>query len=155
MKRLILLVLISVSLQACFTRTKPVDTKTPDGITTDTTSESFANLRDKITFVERYITFNRDYEKLDFKIFYEDNSRREEPSPSKWSISLVAVVPKADINNWITKAVMLEEKPDLPWLKSIPTTIDHSSINTWYSRGNSIIGVDLNNNIVAFHNKEE
>jgi hypothetical protein len=57
----------------------------------DTTSDAFETLGDKVTVLERHVTFRRTYRSLEFYLDYK-NGTGMVPGPSEWDIGLIATV---------------------------------------------------------------
>lgn len=121
---------------------------------TDTKSDAFASLEKKIEFLHRYVTWQRDYSRLDFHIQYANNSEGMIPGPNEWDIKIIAEVPTAQLDAWIPNSLshqsqkITTSKP--AWLQSVPTTIEQSGITEWYVGKGYEIGFDRPNNIVAY-----
>jgi hypothetical protein len=118
---------------------------------TNCTSTGFATLNDRIEYLQRYVKFRRTYETLDFAIQYSDNSGGMVPGPSDWDVRLVAVVPAAEIADWVSVGTPASTS-DADWLKSVPTSLDLSGIKEWYVDGKKIVGVDRAKRIVVYRN---
>ena len=117
--------------------------------TTARTSAGLPSLKERIEFVQRYVSFRRTYEALDFSIHYTNGSDGMVPSPSEWDIRLVAIVPAAEIASWIP-AGSSAATADTDWLKSVPTSVDLSGVNEWYVNGRKLVGVDRARRIVVY-----
>ncbi len=57
--------------------------------TTETSSSNLTYLSEKIEFLERYVTFRRNYQSLEFHINYHNNGSSLVPGPSDWDIRLM------------------------------------------------------------------
>jgi len=117
---------------------------------TDTTSAAFATVADRTMFLNNYVTFRRTYETLDFDIMYQNNSGGMVPGPSDWDVRLVATVPASELQAWVPAAVNASTAPDVTWMKSVPTTLDLSSVSEWYIDGGRVVGIDRKKRIVAY-----
>jgi len=118
-----------------------------DDKTTHQTSASMTALSEKQAFVERYVTFRRQYTSLDFKIDYQDDTSSRVPGPSSTScdIRLYARVPDAKINEWT--AGMPAPKAEAPtpselaWVNEIPNAPKSIAAFTWYTERDKTVGV--------------
>jgi hypothetical protein len=108
-------------------------------------------LKERIDFLQRYVTFRRTYETLDFAIQYSNNAGGMVPGPSDCDIRLVAVVPAAELAAWIPGGSPVSNL-DTDWLKSVPTSLDLSGINEWYIDGPRTVGLDRARRIVVYRN---
>jgi hypothetical protein len=81
---------------------------------------------------------------------YQNNGGGMAPGPSDWDIRLIAVVPKAQIEEWITDGIERSDSLSPNWLKVLPGTIDRTGITEWYHEGGTTIGLDRERGIVAF-----
>lgn len=134
-----------------------------------TNSSEFPTLDKKVRFLQRYVTFKRHYETLDFYVFYKDNSGGIVPGPSDWEICLVATVPEAEIKEWIDDMSRQdsgtqqgegehqqggsEVQQQRAWLSLVPTQLDISGVQEWYGTGGIEVGIDRQRNIVVYYNK--
>jgi hypothetical protein len=116
---------------------------------TRTTSAQFHTVKEKTDFLQRYVTFRRTYDTLDFDITYQNNGGGSVPGPSDWDVRLVATVPPSEVPMWIP-AGLTPSAQDQAWLKSVPTSLDLSGLNEWYGDAHRIIGIDRQHNIVAY-----
>jgi hypothetical protein len=118
---------------------------------THTTSTQFPTLASKAAFLHQYVTFRRTYETLDFDIAYQNNEAGLVPGPSDWDIRLIATVPAAELAAWIPPGHThpTTAPSNFDWLKSIPTDLDPSTLNEWYTNGQTTIGLDRQRRIVA------
>lgn len=73
------------------------------------------------------------------------------PSPSEWSIRLLATVPADEIDQWIDGlgAVKL---PDLAWVSDIPRAPTDLSQFEWYQDDKRTVGVNRANRTVIYCN---
>ena len=117
--------------------------------TTDTTSASIPALKDRVEFLQQYVTFRRTYDSLDFAIQYRNNNGGMVPGPSDCDIRLVAIVPAAEISDWIPAEAPVP-KPDTAWLKSVPTSLDLSGVDEWYVDGSKTVGLNRAKRIVVY-----
>ena len=114
---------------------------------TQTNSTKFDSLDAKVEFLNRYVTFRRTYETLDFDITFF-NGGGMSPSPSEWDLRLVATVPAAELEDWVPEdAVKVEAQTD--WLISVPTHFDLPVLDEWYAKGGHTIGISRARRIVA------
>jgi hypothetical protein len=139
------LLLIAIMLSGC--------SKTASGPASVTeTSVARTGLADRIRFLENYVTFRRQYEKLDYDIMYQNNGGGTVPAPSDWDIRLIAVVPKTEIQAWVPAGAEKKDDPSPAWLKDLPGTIERDGITEWYRKSGAVIGVDRERSIVAYRN---
>ncbi len=66
-------------------------------MSTDTSSESFATVADRVEFLQRYVTFRRGYRDLGLHIVYHNGGGGRRPGPSECDIRVVAVVPPGEL----------------------------------------------------------
>jgi hypothetical protein len=116
---------------------------------THATSAQFPSLREKTDFLERYVSFRRTYEALDFRIDFF-NGGGGVPAPSEWDVRLVARVPASEIQLWVPQGIT-QSSQDREWLKSVPTTLELAGITEWYGEQGRVIGIDREHGIVAYH----
>lgn len=126
---------------------------TPTGSSsTNTTSDAFQTLAAKVEFLERYVTFRRSYESLDFHIRFEVSGVVSVPGPSDYDVRLCAQVPVEQLDLWIPSGIKPSSNvPDLEWLTSVPGNHDVSGISEWFVDHRKIIGLDRKRNIVVYH----
>lgn len=129
----------------------PVGCDSSGPTTTKTTSAALPTVAERVAFVQRYVTFRRTYETLDFDVAYQDNSGGLVPGPSDWDVRIVATVPAAELSAWVPTGTSLGPSPqDLGWLRSVPTPLDLSGVNEWYVVGGRSVGLDRGRRIVAY-----
>lgn len=116
------------------------------------TSTARRGLPVRIEFVEKYVTFRRQYEKLDYDIFYQNNGGGLFPAPSDWDIRLLAVVPRIEIDAWIPENAEQKERPSQDWLKDLPGSIERDGISEWYRVGGIEVGIDRERSVIAYRN---
>lgn len=116
---------------------------------TDTKSDTLSSLKDRVAFLERYVTFRRDYSELGFHIVYK-NGGGFVPSPSEWDVRVVATVPQEKLADWIPAGVKEAPTADKDWLDSIPGGAKASGIHEWYVEPGKIVGVDREKSVVAY-----
>ncbi len=126
----------------------------PNGPATPASNSSqFATLEQKIDFLNRYVTFRRAYETLDFDIAYLNGSSSRVPGPSEWDVRLVATVPASELPAWIPQGKQpLAALPDRQWLDSVPTSLDLSAVSEWYEDGGRTTGIDRQRRIIVYRN---
>jgi hypothetical protein len=123
--------------------------------TTDTTSDAFPTLSAKIEFLERYVIFHRRYDSLDFHVEYHNNSGGWVPGPSDCYIRLVANVPADTLEQWIPEGAEKEASPpDLSWLNKVPGGNKAKTMEEWYVKGRTRVGIDRNRNMVAYNSAQ-
>jgi hypothetical protein len=114
------------------------------------TSSARPQLADRIKFIENYVTFKRNYNKLEYDITYQNNGGGIVPGPSDWDIKLLAVIPAAEIVEWIpTNATRVNAQPP-KWLIQMSGSIPITDMTEWYRTRNSEIGIDRANSTIAF-----
>lgn len=117
------------------------------------TSSNFSSLDKKILTLEKYVYFRRSYNSLDFSIDYHDNSTGFLTAPSDWDIRIIAIVPKNEINHWVSGLTLSTKPTNTAWLHGIPSNINYQSITEWYEQyGQEWVGVDRVNGIVVYRN---
>jgi len=122
---------------------------------THTRSSQFATLEQRVEFLNRYVSFRRTCETLDFDIDYQNNGGGWVPGPSEWDIRLIATVPAGALPDWIPPGVRpcrtheVEPAPTL-WLSSIPTSIDPRGIDEWYPDRQRLVGIDRKRRLVVW-----
>jgi hypothetical protein len=119
---------------------------------TQTNSSNFGTLRERAEFLHQYVTFRRTYQTLDFDIRHQNNGEGMAIGPSYWDMRLVATVPESELQNWVLTNVVSPTAIETNWLTSIPTKLDLSGINEWYSDSGREVGIDRNRRIVAYRN---
>lgn len=125
----------------------------PDGDgppTTRTLSSEIPTLAERIALLNRYVTFRRNYESLDFDITYLKNGGRL-PGPSEWDLRLVAIVPEAELQAWVPSGVAFSPSAEVEFLKTVPTTIDYSTIREWYVDQHHVVGLDRAKRVVVYY----
>ncbi len=107
-------------------------------------------MEEKTSFLHQYVAFQRSYTTLDFDISYNNNGVGRVPGPSDWDIRLVATVPEAELQQWIPTDISPSEQTQPPlWVKTVPTSLDLSTITEWYGED---LGIDRQRCIVVYHN---
>jgi len=118
--------------------------------TTHTASTKFPTVAERADFLHQYVSFRRTYETLDFEIKFQNNGGGLLPAPSDWDVRIVATVPEAELEAWVPPGVSAAPVHDTDWLKSIPTILDLTGVNEWYSVGGRVIGLDRSKRIVVY-----
>ncbi|HEY9827223.1 MAG TPA: hypothetical protein V6D19_17435 [Stenomitos sp.] len=116
------------------------------------TSAVRANLADRVQFIEKYVTFRRKYKKLDYDVMYQNNGGGIVPGPSDWDIRLIAVVPSAEVKDWIPAGAKKIDASSPEWLKDLPGSIERDGIREWYRKSGTIVGIDRARSIIAYRN---
>lgn len=114
---------------------------------TRTSSASIDTLAERIEFLEKYLTFRRQYEELEFDIAFMNNSGWL-PGPSDWDIKLVAKVPASELSLWTKDSTKTTDAKE--WPTKFAQEIDVSGIDIWYESNGKVVGVDEDNSIVAY-----
>jgi hypothetical protein len=112
-------------------------------------------LQDRIAFLEQYVTFRRTYLQLEYNVFYQNNGGSgilDIPGPSEWGITIVAVVPPADLPKWIPAGVQKRSYPPPAWVKNVPGNIVTTGVTEWYSSGSIEVGIDRKTATVVYQN---
>lgn len=115
-----------------------------------TTSAAYATVAERVAVLNKYVTFRRTYETLDFDLLYQNSGGGPTPGPSDWDVRLVATVPAAELAAWVPAGVTASATPDLAWLKTVPTTLDLSGVSEWYVDGKRVVGIDRARRIVVY-----
>jgi len=119
--------------------------------TTDSNSTLFATLAEKQSFMERYVSFRRHYDDLDFHISYMDGGDGMLPGPTEWDIRVFAKVPKESLDEWFS-GMALTQTPDLSWVSSIPKAPSNLSSFQWYADGRRIVGISRDECLALYWN---
>jgi len=119
--------------------------------TTDTNSAGFSTLREKQAFLEQYVTFRRNYEELEFDIFYIDGGDGRMPGPTEWDIRVLAKVPADDIDQWIS-GMAQTKSADTSWVSSIPNAPAKLDAFQWYEDGGRLVGRSPEDRILLYRN---
>jgi hypothetical protein len=117
---------------------------------TDTSSASLPTLAERVDFLQRYVTFRRDYRELDFRVVYHNNGGGLVPGPSDWDIRVVAVVPPAELASWVPAGATAMATADVTWLADVPGAERAAGITEWYVEPGSVVGVDRAASAVAY-----
>lgn len=118
-------------------------------ITTTTSSSSFSTLNDKAEFLNRYVTFRRNYRDLEFHITYLNNSGIV-TAPSEWDIRLITIVPEEELNLWIPAGIKATTSVDRDWLTKVPSAHKADGIAEWYVEQGKVVGVNRQTSVVAY-----
>ena len=116
---------------------------------TDTKSDALPTLKERIAFLERYVTFRRDYSDVGFHVVYR-NGGWFPPSPSEWDVRVVATVPPKKLTDWIPSGVKKTPTVDKDWLDGVPGAEKASGIHEWYAEPGRLVGIDREKSIVAY-----
>lgn len=146
-----LFLLVAIAPVACNSksfnsRSVPVE----DTLSVSETSMSRPALANKIDFIERYLSFERGYEALEYRWFHSDNSGGLVPGPSDWNYQLLAIVPPDEIALWKIEGVVPVDTSPLGWVDDIPGDIPTDGITEWYFSGKKMVGIDRDRAIVAY-----
>ena len=115
------------------------------------TSANKVLLADRVEFVETYVNFRREYTRLEYDIFFQNNGGFP-PGPSDWDIRLVAEVSPNELTEWVSQGMAPGISPVDGWHRKIANEIDVSNVSEWYSDGGRSVGIDRNNAIVVYRN---
>ncbi|TAE75405.1 MAG: hypothetical protein EAZ65_08060 [Verrucomicrobia bacterium] len=122
--------------------------------TTQADSTSFPTLADKQTFLEHYVSFRRIYEDLSFDISYLDGGNGIVPGPTEWDIRLLAKVPQASLDEWVS-GLASTPAPDLAWVFTIPGAPSKLASFEWYSDDARAVGISREHRLVLYRNRSE
>lgn len=139
-----ILVFISLVVSGCASESGPSSI--------NETSASTALLKDRVEFIEQYVTFDRMYDELEYSVFYQNNGGGGIPGPSDWDIRIVAKVPPEQIQAWVPANSVAGAAPATKWFESTADKIDVSSISEWHTDGQRSVGLDRQNSIVVYRN---
>lgn len=132
--------------------------------TTRTSSERFAgSLEKKQAFLQRYLTFRRSYERLEFHISYWSDDGLIGPSRSKWDLRVAATVPEDELSQWTAGLERCASPPDLGWIQKIPSTSTKTAGFRWHCdlqaspgggerRTQRVVGVQPQSRAVLYRN---
>ncbi len=119
--------------------------------TTETESSRFSSLEEKQGFLEKYVTFRRNYDDLDFWISFRDGGDGRVPAPTEWDVRIVAQVPTEELESWI-EGLNEAEKGDQEWLDLVPQAPADLEGFSWYKEGQRIVGLNREKRIVVYRN---
>lgn len=119
--------------------------------TADTTSDHFATLAAKQSFLERYVNFRRPYEDLEFDISYLDGGGGMVPGPTEWDVRIFAKVPEESLDEW-TAGLASTATPEASWVSSIPHAPATLDSFQWYAEGSRIVGISRGDRFVLYRN---
>jgi hypothetical protein len=140
--RQMLVLLTVVALAGCSAPSGPSST--------NTSSDTLPSLQQRVEFLERYVTFHRDYSDLGFHIVYYNNGGGMVPGPSEWDIRLVAKVPSAELAAWVPSGLAATPSADTQWLAVVPGAGQANRIREWYASPGLIVGIDRQHSVVAY-----
>ena len=115
--------------------------------TTHSTSSASETLAQKVDFLQRYISYRRTYETLEYQVDFRNGDGF---APSEWDVRLVAKVPASEVQAWVPPGVARASKVDREWLGSIPRVPDLAGISEWYVEQGRIIGIDRERSLIAY-----
>lgn len=124
----------------------------PKSKSTTTDSHTFSTLAEKKEFFERYVSFRRTYEELNYWIAYSDGGDGGLPSPSEWDIRMIAKVPTSEIDVW-TSGLTVTTSPDTGWLSQVAGAPTDLSTFEWHCDSKRLVGVDRDRRIVIYRNR--
>ena len=136
------LLFVVLTLAGCQTDTGPESVKE--------TSASKSTLAERIQFLESYVKFRRKYDKLEYNIYYQNNSGGRLPGPSDWDIRLVAQVPSDEIAQWISPDMKAGNPPKDGWHLSTANEIDVNNVTQWHIAGGRSLGIDPDGSIIVY-----
>lgn len=123
-----------------------------DGKTTRALSSDFGSLAERQAYLERYVTFRRDYRELQFSIAFWDGGGGALPSPSEWDIRVYAVVPAEGVGAW-ARGLAAASQPGLDWVSQIPGAPADFGAFAWFADGGGVIvGIDEATGGVLYRN---
>jgi hypothetical protein len=142
------LLVLSLLLISCRQSSEP---QSSGPATTTTSSDAIASLDQRIDFLQKYVTFRRQYQEVAFHIEYHNNGTGLIPGPSDWDVRIVAVVPPEELELWVSTDVKAIPTTDVSWLATVPEgAMRTANITEWYVEPGRIIGVDRKRSIVAY-----
>lgn len=104
--------------------------------TTHTTSAAVSGLAEKKAFLERFVTFRRHYEALDYKIDFDDETTLAPgPNTTACDVRIYAKIPSEEAFQWIDG---LEADPVAPtaerlaWTNDVPSAPKSTEGYAWY-----------------------
>lgn len=123
----------------------------PDGpATTDTSSDKFTTIAEKVDFLEQYVTFRRTYRQLDYRIVYHNNTGGI-PGPSDWDVTIFAHVPSNELPAW-TSGLNPISAPKANWFKNLPKHIIQSGVSEWFGTNGVLVGINRNDSVIFYRN---
>ncbi len=117
-----------------------------------TDSNTFSTLAEKKAFLERYVSFRRTYEDLNYVIAFRDGGDGGVPSPSEWDVRLIATVPTSEIDGW-TSGLAVTTAPDTGWLSDVPDAPSDLRTFEWHGDTTRLVGIDRARRIVIYRNR--
>ncbi|MEO0803325.1 MAG: hypothetical protein AAFY57_13735 [Cyanobacteria bacterium J06642_2] len=87
-------------------------------LSTETDSSSFATLAAKKEFIYRYISSELEFEDIEFRVWYVDNSGGMIPGPSDYRIEVLARIDSSHLDRWLAK-VNESKMSNLAWPYSL------------------------------------
>lgn len=110
---------------------------------TTTHSATLSELAARRAFLERYVTFRRRYDTLDFRIEFHnggEGGRITTPGPSDWDIVIAARVPAEEIPRWTAGLTRVEDEARTealrPWVaacvRKSATSLPLEGVRMWY-----------------------
>ncbi len=67
-------------------------------------------------------------------ILYQNNGGGMVPRHHDWDIRLLAVVPSAELDDWIPEGAEPNSDPPPGWLTELPGNIERAGITEWYRK---------------------
>lgn len=122
--------------------------------TTESDSTHFSTLAEKQAFLERYVTFRRHYDALNFAISYLEGGDGLIPGPTEWDVRLFALVPKESLDDW-TSGLVSTQDSDLSWVSSIPNAPPKLNSFQWFSDGSRVVGINHEDRLVLYRNHKQ
>ncbi len=96
------------------------------------TSEEIPDSADRLWFVKRYVLFDREIHRIEFDIYYKNNSGWL-PAPSDRDIKLVVVVPEEQLDLWLSGNMLPTGAGQ--WQHEVAREIDVSGVTQWAREG--------------------
>lgn len=115
---------------------------------TNTTSSAFRTRGEKVAFLERYVTFRRPYEELEYGVFFQSSAGCLAPGPGDLDLSIVARVPPSTLSAWTQGMKRVASQP--PELAGLASQIDTRGMSEWYEATGKVLGIDRARAIVAY-----
>ena len=107
------------------------------------------SLQEKRAFVERYVTFRRNYHALDYAISHHNNSNGCLPGPSDTDITLIAKVPLSELPQWTAGLSPAPHRPDSA--PNLPSSIATDGVTAWFEGPSKVVGIDPQRGIVVYN----
>ncbi|CAN5436343.1 hypothetical protein BH10CHL1_BH10CHL1_02840 [soil metagenome] len=135
---ILMLGLLSLPLAACITGIA-------SNRTTDTRSAQFTTDREKLAFLEKYLTLYSAVEAAEYHIVYHDNAAGAVPGPSDWDIQVVLKMAPENLLLWTVDMQPVEPASiDLTWAYPLLPTEPRWKVQAQprvYTRSNVVVAI--------------